>query len=52
MYTFTMYPSATAVTSGNNQVGVGSLPPYYRISWSIGGTSPSLSGTISAATLI
>lgn len=52
MFTLTIYPGATAVSSGDSQIINAVLPLYWRASWAIGGTTPSITGTIGGCTLV
>lgn len=51
IYTVTYYPGIGAGTSPNTGQVV-ALPPFWRLSYTIAGTTPSVTGIISAATLI
>lgn len=51
MYTFTVYPGGSA-GSGDFTGASANLPATWRLSWAIGGTTPSLTGTIGGCTLV
>jgi hypothetical protein len=48
-YTLTLFPGATASA---NSVANDHLPRTWNVSWTIAGTSPSVTGTIGAQTLL
>lgn len=52
MYTLTVLPGMAAVASGANQAFSNALPVYWRASVTISGTTPSVTATVSACTLI
>lgn len=47
--TLTIHPGTTAAA---NSVANTSVPAYWRVSYAIGGTTPAITGTISACTLV